>query len=82
MLINFKKIEIVIIDCDGVLTDGQYILSETGCYSKSFYTRDFRAIGRLLEKNIELHGLNKRDNVKIFNLGMTSAFGPKQQIFN
>jgi len=49
-----KKIKIVIIDVDGVLTNGEYIVSDTGSISKSFYTRDFYAIEQLLKEKIHV----------------------------
>lgn len=34
-----------------------------------------------LEKNIKLHKLDKQDNIKLFNLGLTHTNGPQQAIF-
>lgn len=45
---KFSQIKIVIFDCDGVLTDGIYQISESGEVTKSFYTRDFEAIQKLM----------------------------------
>lgn len=52
-MITFSNIKIVCFDCDGVLTDGIYQISEeTGMVTKSFYTRDFYAIEQLLRNDI------------------------------
>jgi 3-deoxy-D-manno-octulosonate 8-phosphate phosphatase (KDO 8-P phosphatase) len=51
---RFKRIKIVAIDVDGTLTDGKYYISNKGEVSKSFYTRDFYAIEKLLRIGIEV----------------------------
>ncbi len=51
-MIDFSQIKTVFIDVDNCLTDGKYIISSKGEVSKSFYTKDFYAISRLLELNI------------------------------
>lgn len=43
------KIELLFIDCDCVLTDGIYYVSSWGETIKSFYTRDFAALEKLLK---------------------------------
>lgn len=43
-----KNIKVLIIDLDGTLTDGIYQVSQFGKITKSFYTRDFSWIGKLL----------------------------------
>lgn len=48
----FEKIKIVMLDTDGVLTDGIYQVTETGSLIKSFYTRDFYGIEQLMKNNI------------------------------
>lgn len=47
-------IKIIAIDVDGVLTDGNYYLSETGAIHKSFYTRDFYALDRCIQDDIKI----------------------------
>ncbi len=40
MKIDFKKIELLVLDVDGVLTDGKIILSPAGQETKEFHVRD------------------------------------------
>lgn len=52
-MIRFSNIKVLVLDVDGTLTDGMYQISEeTGMVTKSFYTRDFYAIERLLRSGI------------------------------
>ena len=51
---RFSDIKIVAIDCDGVLTDGVYQISESGEVTKSFFTRDFYAIEKIMEIGISV----------------------------
>lgn len=53
-MIDYKKIEIVCFDVDGVLTDGIYNVSDTGSISKNFDTRDFHSIGILLKNDYKV----------------------------
>ena len=46
---DISKIKLVIIDVDGVLTNGIYTVSDNGSVSKGFHTHDFWAIQRLQE---------------------------------
>jgi len=50
----YKEIDTVYIDCDGVLTDGIYQISDHGDATKSFYTRDFYAIEQVLKAGLEV----------------------------
>lgn len=50
----YSEIKLVCIDCDGVLTDGVYQISESGEVTKSFYTRDFYGIEQLLREGIRV----------------------------
>ncbi len=45
---RFSDIKIVVIDIDGTLTDGIYQISEDGGITKSFFTRDFYAIEKIM----------------------------------
>ena len=53
---NFSDIKVIAIDCDGVLTDGIYQISEQEVagriVTKSFYTRDFSALEQLMKADI------------------------------
>jgi 3-deoxy-D-manno-octulosonate 8-phosphate phosphatase (KDO 8-P phosphatase) len=44
-----KNIKLLVIDIDGVLTDGNYQVSDDGKITKSFYTRDFHYIEKILQ---------------------------------
>jgi len=51
---NFRDIKTIIMDVDGVLSDGFYHVCEDGRIFKSFYTRDFYAIEQALKKGIKV----------------------------
>jgi 3-deoxy-D-manno-octulosonate 8-phosphate phosphatase (KDO 8-P phosphatase) len=51
-MFSFNNIKYIAMDVDGVLTDGKYIVSSTGDISKSFYTRDFDSMEKLMKKGI------------------------------
>lgn len=42
--LRIKRIKLVLMDCDGVLTDGRIMLSSDGDEQKSFHTRDGHGI--------------------------------------
>ena len=48
------SIKLIVTDVDGTLTDGMYLVSDTGSVSKSFYTRDFNAIQRAVERGYKV----------------------------
>jgi len=52
--LEFSNIKVVVVDCDGVLTDGIYQIGEKGHISKSFYTRDFYGIEQLMRNDIKV----------------------------
>ena len=45
-------IKVLIVDVDGVLSDGKYYISSSGEVMKSFYTRDFDALRRIQELGV------------------------------
>lgn len=49
-----KKIELVILDVDGVLTDGSIILDNDGNEYKAFYVRDGHGIRMLIKSGIRV----------------------------
>ena len=49
-----KKVELLILDVDGVLTDGGIILDENGAESKRFFAQDGHGLMLLRNLNIEL----------------------------
>jgi len=44
-----KNIKLLVVDVDGTLTNGDYQVNEDGKVSKSFYTRDFHYIEKILK---------------------------------
>jgi len=52
--VDYKKIKTLVVDLDGVLTNGRYSVFEDGKIFKSFHTRDFDAMRRLEENNINV----------------------------
>ena len=42
--VKMKDIDTLILDCDGTLTDGMFLVSDRGSVSKNFNTKDFVAI--------------------------------------
>ena len=49
----------IILDCDGVLTDGKVRYHENGGRSKEFHSRDIPAIKKLIEKNYTIWIVSK-----------------------
>lgn len=49
-----KQIMTVLIDCDGVLTDGKVVYMHDGHRTKSFNSRDIRAIKQLIAFGIDV----------------------------
>jgi 3-deoxy-D-manno-octulosonate 8-phosphate phosphatase (KDO 8-P phosphatase) len=47
-MIKFSNIKVLVLDVDGTLTDGIYQISEQGKVTKSFYTKDFYAIQKIM----------------------------------
>ena len=47
-MIKFSNIKVLVLDVDGTLTDGIYQISEKGMVTKSFYTKDFYAIQKVM----------------------------------
>ena len=64
----FLDIKLVIMDIDGVLTDGVYQISEKGkTVTKSFYTRDFYGIEQLMKNNIDVTIISQSHDDVIHN---------------
>jgi 3-deoxy-D-manno-octulosonate 8-phosphate phosphatase (KDO 8-P phosphatase) len=57
-----KKIKLLILDVDGVLTDGSIILDNRGNEFKSFHVRDGHGIKMLLKKGIHVAIITGRDS--------------------
>ncbi len=48
----YEDIKVAIFDVDGCLTNGDYQISFQGVVTKTFFTRDFYALGQLLKNDI------------------------------
>lgn len=51
---KFKKIKLVLLDVDGVLTDGSVIYSDSGAETKVFHVRDGLGIRLLIKAGIQV----------------------------
>ena len=49
-----KNTDILVVDCDGVLTDGMYSVSSNGVITKNFYTRDFSALEKIQQLGVKV----------------------------
>ena len=59
---NLKSIDLVVLDVDGVLTDGGLLVSPNGEILKKFNVKDGLAIKLLQKYNIEVAFLSGGDN--------------------
>lgn len=57
----------LILDVDGTLSDGMYLVSSNKVVTKNFYTRDFCAIEKLLKRGIKVLILTSSDDDCIKN---------------
>ena len=48
------SIKLLVVDTDGVLTNGTYQISDTGTITKTFYTRDFWALEQLQKQGVHV----------------------------
>ncbi|MFQ5432198.1 MAG: KdsC family phosphatase [Nitrospinota bacterium] len=55
-----KQIKIIILDVDGVLTDGGIIIDDNGVESKTFYVRDGLAIAVAVKRNMKFSIISGR----------------------
>ena len=53
-MVNFNNIYLIVVDVDSTLSDGIYQISSDGIITKSFHTRDFYAIEKILESEIRI----------------------------
>lgn len=53
LLKKIRQIKIIILDVDGVLTDGRIIVNDEGVESKNFYVRDGLAIAVAVQKKMK-----------------------------
>jgi 3-deoxy-D-manno-octulosonate 8-phosphate phosphatase (KDO 8-P phosphatase) len=57
-----KKIRLLLLDVDGVLTDGRIIIDERGVESKEFHVRDGQGIALLLRAGIDVGFITGRSS--------------------
>lgn len=57
---KLKNIKLLILDVDGVLTDGKLCYSDDGIETKCFYVRDGLGLKLLLKNNIEIAVISGR----------------------
>lgn len=53
-ILDLTQIKVWGIDVDGTMTNGEYIVSDSGSVSKSFYSRDFDALSRLVREGFKV----------------------------
>jgi 3-deoxy-D-manno-octulosonate 8-phosphate phosphatase (KDO 8-P phosphatase) len=72
------KIKLIVLDVDGVLTDGSILITEKGEELKSFFVKDGFAIKRALEKGIDVAVISGRKSraveIRCKELGISSVF--------
>src|ERR1039458_50410 len=73
-----KKIKLLALDVDGVMTDGSIILDNDGNEYKAFYVRDGHGIRMLLEAGITVAIITGRSSKLVVRraaeLGITEVF--------
>jgi 3-deoxy-D-manno-octulosonate 8-phosphate phosphatase (KDO 8-P phosphatase) len=75
---RLKKIKLLILDVDGVMTDGRIIFDSNGVESKFFNVKDGHGIKMLQRSGIEVGIISGRQSVVVANraveLGITQVF--------
>ncbi len=75
---KLKKIKLLLLDVDGVLTDGSIIYNDNGIETKVFNVRDGLGIRLLMESGIEIYIITGRSSDvlkhRCKNLGITHIF--------
>jgi len=59
---QLKKIKLLALDFDGVMTDGTVFVNENGAESVQCSRKDGEGIARLLQRGIAVHVLSKEEN--------------------
>ena len=57
-----KKIQLLLLDVDGVLTDGRIIIDDRGVETKQFHVRDGQGISLLLRAGIDVGFITARSS--------------------
>ncbi|HEY7217856.1 MAG TPA: HAD hydrolase family protein [Candidatus Binatia bacterium] len=60
-----KRIQLLLLDVDGVLTDGRIIIDERGIETKQFDVRDGQGIALLLQSGIEVGFITSRVSASV-----------------
>src|SRR6266576_103609 len=60
--VKAKKIQLLLLDVDGVLTDGRIIIDERGVETKQFHVRDGQGIALLLRSGIDVGFITSRSS--------------------
>jgi YrbI family 3-deoxy-D-manno-octulosonate 8-phosphate phosphatase len=72
------KIDMLILDVDGVLTDGRIVLTENGEETKSFYTRDGHGLKLLIQAGVDVVLISGRNSKAVDfrakDLGITEVY--------
>src|SRR5689334_1413045 len=64
---RLKKIKLLILDVDGVMTDGRIIFDSNGVESKFFNVKDGHGIKMLQRSGIEVSIISGRESVVVTN---------------
>ncbi len=59
------RIQLLLLDVDGVLTDGRIIIDDRGIETKQFYVRDGQGIALLLQAGIDVGFLSARKSASV-----------------
>ncbi len=72
------RVRLAVFDCDGVLTDGGLVLSDSGAEHKVFNTRDGQGLVMLRESGIEVAVISSRSSpavsTRMADLGIAYVF--------
>ena len=60
-----KKIQLLLLDVDGVLTDGRIIIDDRGVETKQFHVRDGQGISLLLRAGIDVGFITARSSASV-----------------
>ena len=76
---RLKKIKLLILDVDGVLTDGRIIFDSNGVESKFFNVKDGHGIKMLQRAGVEIGIISGRESVVVANRAVELGIGQVYQ---